>query len=110
MSYPNVCPDCNGHFDPGHTCPPTSSGNRIRDLERQLAEAKAILSDLPDHSDVDAAVFEANALRGQLAEAQGKLDAVREWRQGLDGYPNDWAAGLIGDVKADLDRILKEEK
>ena len=83
---------------------------RIADLERQLAEAKTILSDLPDHSDVDAAVFEANALRGQLAEVQGKLDAVREWRQGLDGYPNDWAAGLIGDVKADLDRILKEEK
>ena len=46
------------------------------DLERQLAEAKTILSDLPDHSDVDAAVFEANALRGQLAEAQGKLAAV----------------------------------
>jgi len=49
---------------------------RIADLERQLAEAKTILSDLPDHSDVDAAVFEANALRGQLAEAQGKLAAV----------------------------------
>ena len=43
MSYPNVCPDCNGHFDPGHTCPPTSQGNRIRDLERQLAEAQARL-------------------------------------------------------------------
>lgn len=49
----------------------------LADLERQLAEAKAILSDLPDHNDVDAAVFEANALRGQLAAAQGKLKAVR---------------------------------
>lgn len=44
---------------------------------RQLAEAKVTLSDLPDHSDLDAAVFEANALRGQLVEAQGKLLAIK---------------------------------
>lgn len=62
----------------------SSAQNKIQaDLERQLAEAKAVLSDLPDHSDVDAAVFEANALRGQLDKAQGKLDAVEEWSNGV---------------------------
>ena len=50
---------------------------RIISLERQLAEAKAILSDQPDHSDVDAAAFEANALRSQLAEKKGKLEEAQ---------------------------------
>ena len=58
---------------------------RIADLERQLAEAKAILSDLPDHSDLDAAVFEANALRRPLKEAQvaygNACDALRISRE-----------------------------
>ena len=44
----------------------------------QLAEAKAILSDLPDHSDLDAAVFEANALRRQLTDAKEKLEKANK--------------------------------
>ncbi|KKL84223.1 hypothetical protein LCGC14_1966840, partial [marine sediment metagenome] len=44
--------------------------SEFNEMRTQLAEAKAILSDLPDHSDLDAAVFEANTLRSQLAEAQ----------------------------------------
>ena len=51
---------------------------RIAEYERQLAEALAILSDLPDHSDVDAAVLEANALRAENARLQEQADTATE--------------------------------
>ena len=66
---------------------------RIISLERQLEEAKALLSDLPDHSDVDAAVFAANAFRGQLAEAKEKLK--RCGQENCMGYRLDDAANWV---------------
>ena len=63
---------------------------QVARLEAELAEAKAMLSDNPDHSDLDAAVFEANRLAGREAAmaaalkiAQGHCEELREaWERG----------------------------
>lgn len=46
---------------------------RVARLEGELAEAKAMLSDNPDHSDLDAVVFEANRLEGRNAALTAAL-------------------------------------
>ena len=59
--------------------------------------------------DTDDVLARIVGLERQLAEAQGKLVSVQDWINGLNA-PDDWAAGLVGDVKADLERILSKEK
>jgi len=59
---------------------------RIKELESELAplhtqvkQLQAALRDAPDHSDLDAAVFEANLLWSQVKQLREALSAAVEW-------------------------------
>ncbi len=60
--------------------------------------------------DVDAAVFEANALRGQLAEAQGKLAAVDKELHTVSCRSKKTCEHAVCGLARRVARILKEEK
>ena len=90
--------------------------SEFNEMRTQLAEAKAILSDLPDHSDLDAAVFEANTLRSQLAEARAFQQAFRDERDKAQRKLKEVGCAYAsrkfseaGRLIQELDRILSKE-
>ena len=59
--------------------------NEVAQLEAELKEAKRIIADLPDHSDMDAAVLEINMLNAELRRLRGEVDYLFENRARCDG-------------------------
>ncbi len=90
MGYPNTCPDCNGPFNPGHSCPPRPIGQRVRDLEAENARLQAQVKEAErqsaealagEHDDVLALKRMQNALTLTAAERDGLASKLLDVQQ-----------------------------